>query len=168
MRSGTAFDALLTANEAYATSGRHVHLQAPPRRRLAVLTCMDARIDPLEALGLAVGDAKIFRNAGARATPDAVRSLLVAVAVLGVESVMVLQHTECGVARPGEELAELVRKGSGAELADIGEWALPDPDAALTEDVQRLSNTPGFEQVSVAGFRYDVATGRVHQVVASA
>ncbi len=159
------FADLLAANEAYSRSGEHVHLTPPPRKQLAVLTCMDARIDPLRALGLTVGDAKVFRNAGARATPDAVRSLLVAVALLGVRNIAVIQHTECGVARRGDELKALVREGSGAELPDVGIWALGDADAALSEDVVMLRTAPGFDGVAVAGFRYDLATGRLHELV---
>lgn len=167
MTSAAVFDALLAANETYVRSGDHVSLTAPPRRKLAVLTCMDARIDPLAAFGLTVGDAKIFRNAGARATPDAIRSLLVAVAALGVRNIAVVQHTQCGVARPGDELRAVVREGSGADLEDVGTWALANPDADLAADVEALRSAPGFEDVAVAGFRYDVADGRLHQLVAA-
>lgn len=122
-------DRLLAANDAYASARAKVG-DPCPSRRLAVVTCMDARIDVLTALGLHLGEAHVIRNAGGRVTEDAVRSLAVSTHVLGVETVVVMQHTRCGLA--GATDAAL-RTLTGADVAFL---PIEDHAAALQEDVE--------------------------------
>jgi carbonic anhydrase len=149
---------MLDANKAYAAA----HPPAPgarPTRHVAVVTCMDARIDVFAALGLSLGDAHVIRNAGGRVTEDVLRSLALSSHVLGVDTVLVMQHTGCGLAGvTDEELRE--RTG-----ADLGFHAIADHEAALREDVETLAGTPYLAPVrAIAGWVYDVDTGAVTDV----
>nr|MDQ3757891.1 carbonic anhydrase [Actinomycetota bacterium] len=110
----SAFEELLAANHAFAEGFGLGHLAGPPVRALAVLTCMDARILPLQMFGLAPGDAHVVRNAGGRASDDAIRSLLVSTHRLGVRSIAVVHHTECGMAGiTDESFADEVEAATG-------------------------------------------------------
>jgi len=153
----TLLDELLAANEAMT---RPAALDQRPTRRLAVVTCMDARIDVFAVLGLELGDAHVIRNAGGRLTDDVLRSLALSSAVLGVDTVVVMQHTKCGLA--GASNAELrARTGADLEFLPIADHA-----AALRADIDRLSGTPYLSAVrTIAGFVYDVDSGRVDDVV---
>src|SRR6188474_3658933 len=126
---------LLAANQGYAAARANV-TDARPSRRLAVLTCMDARIDVFAALGLHLGEAHVIRNAGGRVTDDVLRSLALSTHVLGVEAVAVMQHTKCGLAGVTDE--EL-RSRTGA---DLGFFPIDDHAAALREDIDLLSAIP--------------------------
>ena len=150
---------LLTANEAYAAARKHVG-DARPGRRLAVVTCMDARIDVFATLGLHLGEAHVIRNAGGRVTSDVLRSLALSTHVLGVDTVVVMQHTKCGLAGvTDEELRALTG-------ADLGFFPIDDHAAALREDIELLENTPYLQPLKViAGFVYDVETGWIDDVV---
>lgn len=152
-------DHLLAANTAHASS--HVALpDGRPRRHLAVVTCMDTRIDVLGALGLTVGDAHVIRNAGGRVTDDVLRSLALSVHALGVRRVALVQHTRCGLeGATDEELAEQ----TGAPLEFL---AIADHGAALADDVGRLAATSYLAPVEeIAGLLYDVDTGVLTEVV---
>ncbi|HEX8582491.1 MAG TPA: carbonic anhydrase [Acidimicrobiales bacterium] len=152
-------DGLLAANEAYAATPPTV-TEARPARRIAVVTCMDARIDALAVLGLDLGDAHVIRNAGGRVTDDVLRSLALSTHVLGVDTVVVIQHTRCGLAGVTDE--EL-RRLTGADLAFL---PIDDHAAALREDVARLAQTPFLGGVrAIGGLLYDVDTGRLADVV---
>jgi len=155
----TEVDRLVEANAAYA--GIHANVaDARPRRRLAVVTCMDARIDAFAALGLQLGDAHVIRNAGGRVTDDVLRSLALSSHVLGVDTVVVMQHTECGLAGVTDE--EL-RARTGA---DLGFFPIDDHAVALRDDVALLTAQPYLEPLKVvAGFVYDVKSGRLDDVV---
>jgi carbonic anhydrase len=150
---------LLAANEAYADARANV-TDSRPSRRLAVVTCMDARIDVFAVLGLHLGEAHVLRNAGGRVTDDVLRSLALSSHVLGVDTVVVMQHTKCGLEGvTDDELRE--RTG-----ADLGFFPIDDHAAALREDVEHLAATPYLDPVRVvAGFVYDVETGRLSDVV---
>lgn len=165
----STFDDLLAANDDHVSQFINGHLPAPPARALAVLTCMDARILPLQALGLGPGDAHVIRNAGGRVTDDALRSLLVGVHTMGVRSIAVIHHTECGVAKTtDEEFRQAVLSATGNDPASDGIrlLAIADPDQALADDVRALASSPLLPAgVQVAGFRYDIRTGRLDQVV---
>jgi carbonic anhydrase len=155
----TEITRLLAANEAYA--GRHVAIaDARPGRHLAVVTCMDARIDVFAALGLALGEAHVLRNAGGRVTEDVLRSLALSVHVLGVDTVAVMQHTRCGLAGvTDEELRE--RTG-----ADVGFLPIHDHAEDVRADVAALAATPYLAPLrTIAGLVYDVTTGAVTEVV---
>lgn len=162
-----AFDDLLAGNAEHAAAFTAGTLPAPPARGLAVLTCMDARILPLATLGLSVGDAHVVRNAGGRVSDDALRSLLVSTHTMGVRAIAVVHHTQCGVARMSdEEFHRMVADATGHDLGPIRLLAIGDPDQALADDVDALASSPLFPPgTSVAGFRYDIATGRLDQVV---
>jgi carbonic anhydrase len=150
---------LLTANEAYAAARANV-ADSKPSRRLAVVTCMDARIDVFAALGLHLGEAHVIRNAGGRVTDDVLRSLALSTHVLGVDTVVVMQHTNCGLAGVTDE--EL-REATGA---DLGFFPIDDHAAALREDIDQLAATPYLGTLkTIAGFVYDVESGEINDVV---
>ena len=155
----TDISRLLDANQHHVASRADV--SGPrPLRRLAVLTCMDARIDVLAAFGLELGDAVVLRNAGGRVTDDVLRSLALAAHKLGVDTVVVMQHTECGVSGvTDEELQALTG-------ADLGFFPIDDHAATLRADIDVLATKPYLSALqAMAGFVYDVATGEVDDIV---
>jgi carbonic anhydrase len=150
---------LLDANEGYAAARASV-ADPRPSRRLAVVTCMDARIDVFAVLGLHLGEAHVIRNAGGRVTDDVLRSLALSTHVLGVDTVVVMQHTKCGLA--GVTDAEL-RNFTGA---DLGFFPIDDHAAALREDIELLADTPFLGPLhNIAGFIYDVESGEIDDLV---
>jgi carbonic anhydrase len=150
---------LLAANDGYAAARANV-ADPCPGRRLAVVTCMDARIDVFAVLGLHLGEALVLRNAGGRITDDVLRSLALSCHVLGVDTVVVMQHTKCGLAGMSDpELRELTG-------ADLGFFPIDDHAAALREDIDLLTTKPYLRPLSViAGFVYDVESGEIDDVV---
>jgi carbonic anhydrase len=156
----TQIDELLAANAGYAHAAHPDDIDARPRRRLAVLTCMDARIDVFAVLGLHLGEAQVIRNGGGRVTNDVLRSLTLSCHVLGVDTVVVMQHTRCGLAGvTDEELRNLT--GS-----DLGFLPIDDHAAALREDVDTLAGTAYLAPLrTIAGMVYDVETGLLADVV---
>lgn len=161
------FDALFEANRRYASAFSLGGLPSRAREGFAVVTCMDTRIEPLALLGLVPGDAKILRNAGGRVTDDVLRSLVLATNFLGVHQVAVMQHTDCALARRSDESIRSDLAGAGR--SEAGSWeflAMPDPDAALVADVERVRRCAALPAgVLVEGWRYDVATGLVERIV---
>jgi carbonic anhydrase len=150
---------LITANQSYAAARANV-ADPHPSRRLAVITCMDARIDVFEVLGLHLGEAHVIRNAGGRVTDDVLRSLALSCHVLGVDTAVVMQHTKCGLAGVTDE--ELRRRTG----ADLGFYPIDDHAEALREDIEILASTPYLEPLKVvAGFVYDVEHGNLDDVV---
>lgn len=152
-------DHLLEANEAYADARASI-ADARPSRHLAVLTCMDCRIDVFAALGLHLGEAHVLRNAGGRVTDDVLRSLALSTHVLGVDTVVVMQHTKCGLAGiTDEELRE--RTG-----ADLGFFPIDDHATVLRDDIELLASKPYLAPVGViAGFIFDVESGELSDVI---
>ena len=154
---------LLDENRRFASTFEHGGLLPRAASGLALVTCMDSRILPLEALGLRRGDAKILRNAGGRVTPDVERSLAIAVAVLGVNRVVVMHHTDCALSGASEgELAMTIQK-AGARSVDGWQFlTMPSDSDALERDVlaiRRSSIVP--QQVEAVGCIYDVWTGSI-------
>jgi carbonic anhydrase len=150
---------LLAANESYAAARANV-ADPKPSRKLAVITCMDARIDVFAVLGLHLGEAHVIRNAGGRVTDDVLRSLALSCHVLGVDTAVVMQHTKCGLAGVSDE--ELRRRTG----ADLGFYPIDDHAEALREDIEILASTPYLEPLQViAGFVYDVEHGGIDDVV---
>jgi carbonic anhydrase len=150
---------LLAANAHYAAARANVH-DARPSQHLAIVTCMDARIDVFAALGLHLGEAHVIRNAGGRVTDDVLRSLALSSHVLGVDTVIVMQHTKCGLARVTD--AELQRLTG----ANVGFLPIDDHAAALREDLEVLASTPYLAPIArLAGFVFDVETGELDDVV---
>ena len=155
----TPIAGLLAANAGYAAARANV-ADPRPGRRLAVVTCMDARIDVFAVLGLHLGEAHVIRNAGGRVTDDVLRSLALSSHVLGVENVVVMQHTKCGLAGVTDE--ELQRRTG----ADLGFFPIDDHAAALQEDIELLTATSYLTPLRViAGFVYDVESGEIDDVV---
>ena len=161
------FDDLLAANRRYAQSFGLAGLDPRAAKRFALVTCVDSRIEPLAALGLAPGDSKILRNAGGRVTDDVLRSLAIVVALLGVERIAVMHHTACALG--GRTDRELRSTMLGATSADIdGVWlgAMPDQPLALVGDVEAVRRSPMIPAgVVVAGWLYDVQTGQIDPVI---
>ncbi|MGZ8734425.1 MAG: beta-class carbonic anhydrase [Acidimicrobiia bacterium] len=148
----------LEANKAYAAARANV-ADPRPSQKLAVLTCMDARIDVFAALGLHLGEAHVIRNAGGRVTDDVLRSLALSCHVLGVDTVVVMQHTKCGLAGVTDE--ELQRRTG----ADLGFFPIDDHAAALSEDIQLLIEKPFLQPLSlIAGIVCDVESGEIADV----
>ncbi len=155
------FDDLLDANRRNQADFAFAELTGRPRRGLAVVACMDTRIDPLQVLGLQPGDAKILRNAGARVTDDVVRSLAIVVANLGVDRVAVIAHTDCAMNKLStEELRTSVAATAGHPTDDWDPLAVDDQVATLRADVERLHDDPLLPAgLTIGAFVYDVATG---------
>lgn len=132
-----------------------------------MVTCMDSRIEPLEMIGLRVGDAKILRTPGGRVTPDALVGCILGVHLLGVQRILVIPHTRCAMAS-GEDadIVARVAASTGEDLSDLSIGASTDQDARLREDVALLAEHPHLAgRVAVGGFLYDVDSGRLEQVV---
>jgi len=159
------FADVLAANEQYAATTTLEPLEARAAKGLAVLTCMDSRIDPLRMLGLVPGDAKILRNAGARVTQDVLRTLVLARYLLGVHRFMVVAHTSCRMAGAEEsEVHEAIREAGGPDTRSMSFLTTVDQDETVRADVQRVQSWPYLRDVTVGGFVYDLSTGRLRQV----
>ena len=154
----------LKANERYAASFAKGHLPMPPSRHVAVVACMDARLDPARVLGLEEGDAHVIRNAGGRAA-DAIRSLIISQQLLGTREVVVIHHTDCGMLTfTDAQLRQKVRDELGAET-DTAFLSFSDVDQSVRDDVAAIRESHLLlKGVPVAGFVYDVKTGRLRQV----
>jgi carbonic anhydrase len=159
------FTDVLEANQAYVEEFRLGGLAPIATRGLAVVTCMDSRIEPLAMLGLQPGDAKIVRNAGARVTDDVLRTLVLASYLLGVDRAMVIAHTNCRMAAGSEDnVHEAVRAAGGPDTRSLAFLATDDQEATLRGDVQRIRSWPYLSHLTVGGFVYDVDSGRLSQV----
>lgn len=163
----SAFDDFLAANEEYARQFRLGGLAPVAARGLAVVTCMDSRIEPLEMLGLTPGDAKILRNAGARVTDDTLRTLVLAVYLLGVDRVMVLPHTNCKMASVSNdnEVHDTIAERYGVDTRSLEFHTNSDQMGTLRHDLERIRHHPLLPaDLAVIGALYDVDTGRVHPI----
>jgi len=181
----TIVDQVLAANQKYSASfGEKANLALPPARHFAVLTCMDARLDPAKYAGLAEGDAHVIRNAGGRASDDAIRSLVISYKLLGTREFFVIHHTDCGMEfftnevmrgllSSSLETAALtaegfrdVGKGPGSRAGEFIEWlTIPDQKQAVVDDVARIRNHPLVPRsIPIYGYVYDVKTGKLIEV----
>jgi len=162
----TEFDDVLAGNATYAQQFQDDGKPGQAACGLAVVTCMDSRIDPLAMLGLQKGDAKILRNAGARVTEDVLRTLVLASALLGVERVLVVAHTDCGMTRrTDEQVQETVAERTGVDARSLDFRMIEDQRGTLAQDVQRVRSWPFLKHVPVAGCVYDVRTGALELTV---
>jgi len=161
------FDDLLEANRTFAASFALAGFDGVAHAGVAVVTCMDSRIDPLGMLGLRPGDAKIFRNPGGRVTLAALEALVLGVHLLGVERILVIPHTQCLMASSSEnELRMRVSASSGQDASWQSFAVVVDQLDALHEDVRTVQAHPLIPAtVAVGGFLYDVDTGRLEQKV---
>jgi carbonic anhydrase len=176
---------VLAANERYAaTFGEKAKLTIPPARHFAVLTCMDARLDPAKFAGLAEGDAHIIRNAGGRASDDAIRSLVISYKLLGTREWFVIHHTDCGMALfTNEIMSTLLEKSletaelTGGGWVDVGskpgssvgrgiDWlTFQNAGASVVDDVRRIREHPLVpKRIPIYGYLYDVKSGRLQEI----
>jgi carbonic anhydrase len=157
------FDDLLDANRRYRDEFHDSGVAGVAARGLAVLTCIDSRIDPLALLGLRAGDAKIIRNAGARVTEDALRSLVLAANLLGVTRVCVVQHTDCAmVGMTNDELQSRISDIRGVDAAGWDFLAFTDQQATLRDDIRLIESCPLLPPgLEVGGFVFDVHSGEL-------
>lgn len=160
----TEVDSLLRNNAAYAADFRLGDLPAVPAKKVAVLACMDARIDVHKVLGLVEGDAHVIRNAGGLVTDDAMRSLLISQRFLGTEEIILIQHTGCGLLGIDEaEARRQITQDVGAELPfELG--SIDDLDSSVRDAVTRLERSPFISARTVRGFVYEVETGRLREL----
>lgn len=160
------FDDLLDGNAAYAADFPHGDLPREPARRLAVVTCMDCRVDVESMLGIREGDAHVIRNAGARVTDDVMRSLIASTEALGVTRVVVIEHTDCGMAAAtDDELKALVKERRGLDDVPIDFHTISDAEEAVRADVGLLRTSPYLsDDLEIGGFVYDVRTGKLTPV----
>ena len=158
---------LLHANELYAETFRMGRLPRSPRLELVILTCMDSRIDPDRILGLQEGDAHVIRNAGGRASDDAIRSMVISYRLLGTREFLVIHHTDCGMHKiTNERMHEELLLDLGADVSHIDFLPISDPDETVHTDVEAIRNSPMVRSdILVHGFVYDVETGRLRAVV---
>jgi len=159
-------DEFLAANAQYAASFTKGDLPMPPGRRTAVLVCMDARIDPAKALGLEEGDAHVIRNAGGRASDDAIRSLVISYTLLGTREFVVIHHTDCGMLTfTNEQLRDQLKRDLGADASAIDFLPFSDVDESVRRDVATIRSSPLIPQdIPVRGFVCDVRSGQLREV----
>jgi carbonic anhydrase len=162
----TATDDLLANNQRYAAGFTKGGLPKPPAKKVAVVACMDARLDISRALGLEEGDAHVIRNAGGVVTDDAIRSLLISQRLLGTEEVMLIHHTDCGMLTfKDDEVKAAIESDTGLRPSFALE-AFPDLDADVRQSVARVKNSPFVpDKTNVRGFVYEVETGKLREVV---
>jgi carbonic anhydrase len=185
MTMSTVLNEVLEANATYAKNfGDKANLALPPARRFAVLTCMDARLDPAKFAGLAEGDAHVIRNAGGRASDDALRSLVISYKLLGTREWFVIHHTDCGMEFFTDEVirgllassletAALdangfhdVGQGPGSTEAEYIDWlTIKEQHQSVTADVKRIRHHPLVpKDIAIYGYLYDVKTGKLIEV----
>jgi carbonic anhydrase len=158
-------DELLTNAEAYAASFTKGDLPLPPARKVAVLACMDARLNPYGVLGLSEGDAHVIRNAGGVVTDDEIRSLAISQRLLGTEEIILIHHTDCGMLTfTDDDFKRSIQNDVGIKP----EWAaeaFPDLDEDVRQSIARIKASPFIpNKNSVRGFVYDVHTGALNEV----
>jgi carbonic anhydrase len=161
----TETDRMLQNSEAYASSFDKGELPLPPGRKVAVLACMDARLDPARVLGLEEGDAHVIRNAGGVVTDDALRSLTISQNLLGTEEIVLIHHTDCGMLTfTDEELADKLEDETGSR-PDWRAQAFTDVEQDVREGIERIRQSPFVPRTeSVRGFVYEVESGRLREV----
>ncbi len=164
--SMSALPDVLAANARYAASFAAADAPGKPRLKLAVVTCMDARIDPAALLGLTPGDAQVIRNAGGRADESAIRSLVVSYKLLGTREFVVIHHESCGMLSfTNEELRAALKTDLGADASDVDFWPFSDLDESVRDDMRTLRESPLIPaDIAISGFVYDVRTGRLREV----
>ena len=157
---------LVNANEAYARDFSWGDLPMPPARKVAVLTCMDARLDPAKSLGLKEGDAHVIRNAGGRASEDALRSLVISYKLLGTREFLVIHHSDCGMQTfTNDQLRARLRNDLGVDASSVDFLPFADLDESVRRDVRAIRESPLIHgDIGVHGFVHDVRTGRLREV----
>ena len=160
------FDDLFTANDQFAEEFKSQDLTGAAKKGLAIITCMDSRIDPLRIVGMKAGDAKILRNAGARVTEDVLRTLILATNLLNVTRVLVMPHTDCRMASGTEDqIHAAIYKKSGIDTRSIEIRTVTDQLAALKSDLIRIKQFPLLpKNIALIGAIYDVKSGKLTKI----
>jgi carbonic anhydrase len=153
----------LKANAAYAATFDKGNLPMPPARHVAVLTCMDARLHPAHFLGLELGDAHVIRNAGGRASDDAIRSLVISEQLLGTNEIVVIHHTDCGMLTfSNDDLRAKIKQDLHTNADQIDFLPFKDLEQSVRDDIATIKNSPLIpDSVTVSGFIYDVKSGKL-------
>jgi len=161
----SAIDELLKNNEAYAASFDKAELPLPPARKVAVVACMDARLNVYGALGLQEGDAHVIRNAGGVLTDDAIRSLTISQRLLGTEEIILIHHTGCGMLTfSDDDFKESIQQETGLKPQWAAE-AFSDLETDVRQSIARIKASPFIPRKdSVRGFVYEIETGRLREV----
>jgi carbonic anhydrase len=157
---------VLVANARFAESFDKGDAQLPPVLPLVVLTCIDARLHPAKFLGLEIGDGHVVRNAGGRASDDALRSLIISTQLLGTRQIMVIHHTDCGMLTfTNEDVWKKLESETGKDASSIDFMPFADVEASVREDVATIRANPLLpDDVEVSGWVYDTSTGRLREV----
>ncbi|HYT11945.1 MAG TPA: carbonic anhydrase [Candidatus Nitrosopolaris sp.] len=162
-------DELIRNNENYARSFKKGDLAMPPSKRVAVLACMDARLDTHKILGLEEGEAHVIRNAGGVATDDAIRSLVISQRLLGTQEIILIHHTDCGMLTFKDDDVKAKIESEVGIRPSFALEAFASPEADVKQSIARIEASPFIpNKTSVRGFVYDVKTGRLNEVRAAA
>ena len=160
----SATDDLVANNASYASAFDKGDLAAPPAKKVAVLACMDARLDPAKALGLAEGDAHVIRNAGGVATDDAIRSLLISQRLLGTEEILLIHHTDCGMETfRDDDVKDRIQDETGIRPSFALE-AFTKAEDDVKQTAARIKASPFIPSKNIRGFVYEVESGRLREV----
>jgi len=161
----TTADEMVERNAAFAVAFTKGDLAAPAATKVAVLACMDARLDPARALGLEEGDAHVIRNAGGVATPDAIRSLVISQRLLGTEEILLLHHTGCGMETFSEDAVKEQILADTGMRPDFALEAFPDAEVDVRQTAARIRANPFIPHTdAIRGFVYEVETGKLREV----
>ncbi|HEL2729749.1 TPA: carbonic anhydrase [Streptococcus suis 8830] len=161
------FQNFMKANKAYVDLHGDYHLPLRPKTKVAIVTCMDSRLHVAQALGLALGDAHILRNAGGRVTEDMIRSLVISQQQLGTREIVVLHHTDCGAQTfTNEDFAAQLKRDLGVDVTGQDFLPFTDIEESVREDIALLKQSPLIpDDVEISGAVYDVDTGRMTEVI---
>lgn len=162
----SVYKEILQHSEEYAKDFRLGHLQTAPARKLVILTCMDSRMDLEELLDLRVGDAHMIRNAGGLATDDAMRSMILSTQLLDTRTIVVIQHTHCGLTTfTDQQIRERIQADTGYDASSLEFHAFSNLEDSVRAQVKRIRDNPFLpKDVEVYGFAYDVKTGQLREV----
>lgn len=161
------FDDFLANNKVFASQFPNAHIPTPPKKEVAIVSCMDVRIHIAQIFGLKLGDAHIIRNAGGRVTEDTIRSLVISEQLLGTREIIVLHHTDCGLhGQDPKRLSQHLEKSLGALVRDMDFLPFSDLKESVTQDVLALKGSPLIpDTIIISGGIYDVDTGQVQEVI---
>src|SRR6476646_11906582 len=162
----THLESIKSRNEKYAESFKDGDLAIPPSKKIAVLACMDARLNVNELLGLGIGEAHIIRNACGIATDDAIRSLIISHELLGTEEFIVINHTDCGMLKyKDEELQKKISEKFNIDASSLKFYTFPNLEDNVKEQIKKIKSSPFFPNVPVHGYIYDVKTGKLKNIM---
>ncbi len=160
-------DNLLKSNEVYSQNFKHGALSSPPKRKLAILSCMDARLNVENALGLNPGDAHIIRNAGGIATDDAIRSFIISHELLGTSEFLIINHLDCGMLKfEDQDLRDKLQKKHNSDASQLNFHTFKDIQVNVKNQVEKIKSSPFLSKdIVVHGLIYDVKTGKLQKII---